>query len=195
MSVKGIISRKHFIVWIFFGTFIFIASCAPKPRVGAPKVIQWEVDKSYVVNQQRLKKGGALLITPFFPGAGVEATPLTERMALKAVQGMVEVLRNQGALFKILTASNAEKADLTMKGEIRKFLRPHGIKKWLSLKKPVVLKMNGKIRDEKTGEVILYFSESVTSTKARDEKAYLEMAYQLGKKIGKFIAVSSRGNQ
>src|SRR3989344_230060 len=133
-----------------------------------------------VIDIDRLKRGGNLLIVPFRAGAGVAATADLDRTALSIVQGLADTLQNSSASFKILTDENADQAELILKGHIIKMEESKGIKKWMGGKK--YLAAQSGISDQKTNELIANFDFSALPGDSKTD--YKKLGYQIGEQIG-----------
>jgi hypothetical protein len=140
-----------------------------------------------IINIQRLQQGGKLLIIPFSPDVGVSACDESERIALRAVQGMAAGFDPLKTPFTILHADNAETAELIMKGRIIKMKESGGIKLWvLQKKKNRILEISGRIVDPLTNETLAIFNHARES---RDPTVTWEdLAGLIGQDIGKEIA-------
>lgn len=137
------------------------------------------------VESRRLQQGGNLLIIPFVAGQGVAATDSLGKMALMVVRGVADALQAQKISFRILGESNAESADLIMRGRITKFKKSSSFKKWFGQKPRTQFWVEGKVVDVKGENIILYFSHhaEAESASANDQ----HVAYQAGQAIGQFI--------
>ena len=141
---------------------------------------------SKVIDVERLRKGGNLLIVPVRGGVGVVATEELDRVTLMIVKGASEYLQQNNTPFQILTASNANTADLIIKGHVTKFTKPGGFKKCVLMKQSVQLGVEGQLIDEQSDNLVLLFSRSISSKKSHG--SIDDAAYELGQWIGSFIA-------
>lgn len=160
----------------------FLAGCLWGPKPAAP---QKAPPDNRVVDSARLEKGGDLLIIPFRPGVGVEATDEVNRVALMAVKGISEVIKENETSFRLLGGEEAQKADFVVKGDISRFEKSSRLKKWLLIPKQATIEIKGKMVEQESGKVVLYFAQQVTS-KIR-ERDLLTIGYDIGRKIGKFL--------
>ena len=166
--------------------FFAISGCAwfqkNPPTEDQPKY----VDAGKILDKGRFQKGGKLLIVPFKAWAGVEANDELDKIALLMVQGVSEVLMTEEAPFEILTAANADTAELVLKGYITKKWEEGGVKKTLLFQsKTKYLAVRGELIDKKTNKVIAHFSKE----KVSDDKNlnYKTLAKELGEDVGRFL--------
>ena len=143
------------------------------------------IDTNKVVDASRLTKGGNLLIIPLRAGAGVPATEELDKISLMFVKGAIEALQKGHSPFKILNASNAESADLIIKGHVIRLSESQGLKRWIKKEKRLDLGVDAEMIDEKTGQTVLYFLRQKTAIQKSED--YKSMAYDLGQDIGQFI--------
>jgi len=138
-----------------------------------------------VVDVSRLKEGGKLAIIPFRAGAGVPATSDSEKASLMFVKGVSEVLLANNASLSIVAVTEADSADLLIKGHITSFKQPKGLRQRYFGGGQYALTMAGKMIDQKTNQDVFYFSQHLNS---KDKEIDIkELGYQIGKKIGEFI--------
>lgn len=136
-----------------------------------------------VIDISRLKAGGRLVVVPFHAGPSVGATPESEKVALMFVKGVSEVLMTNNSPLRIVSAQEADSADLLIKGHITDLKQPQGVKRLLFGR--YRLAMEGKMVDLKTNRDVLYFSGCKDSIeKATDLK---EIGFQIGIEVGHFI--------
>ena len=138
-----------------------------------------------ILQKERLQKGGNLLVVPFTAGVQVAATDELDRTSLMIVKGISETLAAASTSFKILNDADAIKADTLLEGHVLQqkpaaHLNPKKLKR---LKK--FLKVDGKMTDAKTGEVMILFSKVRETT--QNSQTFEELGFLLGKDIGQFI--------
>ncbi len=139
-----------------------------------------------VVDLSKIQKGGNLLIVPFRAGVGVEETTNLQKISLLIVKGISEVIEENNLPFTVLNASNAQSADLIMKGHVTRFSETGKTKKWLPTQKKVSFGIEGDIVDRETGNVILHFShQKIAREKNEDIKS---LALNVSRDVGFFIA-------
>ncbi len=161
-----------------------------KERVEEPQVkLAFNVEVGRVINRERLMKGGDLVIKAIKAGPNVEATDQLDKISLSVVRGITDQLKGNKPYFSILLDEDDVSNKLVMKGyvtEIKKISK----KRWLIFKnKKKQMSVKGRIVDEKTGETILSFSDTIES---KDQnKDYKALGYELGETIGQFIVSGS----
>jgi len=138
-----------------------------------------------VVDVLRLKEGGKLAIIPFRAGAGVEATSVSEKASLMFVKGVSEVLLATHSSLSIVAVTEADSADLLIKGHITNFKQPKGFRERFFTGGQYALTMEGKMVDQKNGKDVLYFA--LRKNSVQKENNINELAYQSGKEVGGFI--------
>ena len=143
------------------------------------------VQNGKVLDADRLKAGGKLLLVPFKAGEDVMATAELDRLALMIVKGISEKLQGSGAPFEILFAQNAEKAELILEGHFTKIRNSSRIRKWMLMDKGKSLAVSGKMVDRKTGKTILVFTDSKQNQEKK--KTFSDLGRDIGYDIGDYI--------
>ena len=174
------------VVWLSLFTILFLVGCAGTP-VEKPKVseIQGFADTNKIIDPQKIKQGGGLLIIPFKAGEGVEANEELNKVALMMVKGIAEELSLNSSPFKILTAENADSADLMIKGHVMKMGQTRGPKKWIPGQNAITLKVTGELIDKKTQKRVLVFSQQRMGKQPLED--FKSLGKALGYDIGHFI--------
>jgi len=163
-----------------------ISLFGPRPAKPATKILTSLQNE--VIQQDRLKQGGPLLIVPFYAGVNVAATDELNEMALRIVKGTVDTLQQAPSPFVILTAETAGQAELELTGKITQQNETGGLKKWIGKRKKI-LSAAGKIVDVRTGDVILKFSRS---REGKAGQSFDDLGYQLGREIGQYILAQAQ---
>ena len=143
------------------------------------------VKTGIIVDAERIKKGGNLLIIPFKAGENVELNDQIDKAALRIVKGISESLIDGDSNFKILLAHNADEADIIIKGFITEFGTVPKWKKWGPFKKKISLRIEGKMIDLKSQNTVCVFQDSRTTSKKEDDHNSLGLT--IGRNIGQFI--------
>ena len=126
-----------------------------------------------------------MAIIPFRAGAGVAATSELEKAALMFVKGLSEALASQGSSFTIVPADQVDSADLVIQGHITTFKQLQGLKHRLLGKNQSILKMEGKMVDQKTNKEVFYFVEQEASEKKDSDLK--EFGLTIGRGVGEFM--------
>ena len=138
-----------------------------------------------IIDSQRIKEGGKLLIIPFKVGENVELNDKIDKVSLRIVKGIADALIEGDSKFEILLAHNADEADVIIKG----FITDFGIvSKWKDLlpgKKQISLSIEGKMIDMKTQRTICVFQDSRETSEKEENHNYLGLT--IGHNIGQFI--------
>lgn len=156
----------------------------------APPVSKKTVWTTKVVKAERLRQGGKLIIIPFTAGPGVAATDELDRIVLRVIKGIIDVMGTEQSPIEVVTSASKETADLLMKGNVIELTEPGGFGKWLRFKKDLSLGIDGQIVDQKTGDTVLVFSKRKKGKPA--EGGYYALGEQIGQEIGQFIISSTR---
>ncbi|MBU0468550.1 MAG: hypothetical protein KKD07_04935 [Candidatus Omnitrophica bacterium] len=165
---------------------VAIAGCS---YVGTRKNIVSEPTKfvktGSIIDVDRIKYGGKLLIIPFKAGENVELNDQIDKVSLRIVKGIAEALLEGNSKFQILLDHNADEADIVIKGFITGFKTVPKWKNWFPGKKNISLSVEGKMIDVKTQSTICVFQDrSETSKKEEDHK---HLGLTIGQNIGQFI--------
>ena len=112
----------------FFILIFLIVGCSHIPFVGKeppadevdeqPFEVNEYVQQGRVINAQALKSGKKVAVIPFTPGVGVEANEELDKIALMVVKGISEAFEEKQSQFTVLTAENAEIAELIVTGHV-----------------------------------------------------------------------------
>jgi len=151
------------------------------------------VQSGKIVNESRLNRGGTLLIVPFDAGESVEANDVMDKVALRIIRGLLDVLENANHRFDIIYSEDKRDADLVLDGRITKLTQPSTLRKWVLFDKQRELEIEGFLKEVETGRTVLYFSDS-KKTKS-DEENHNILALQIGQDIGRFILSGLEYNQ
>ena len=174
--------KKAIFTALFLSIFCGCTTAPEKPSF--TKGVNQLANVGRVNNAARLYEGGNLLFVPFRAGSGVLATPELDQLAMMTVKGFIETLNKKSMPFIILNASNADAAELVVRGHITKLDESAGIKNWIGAKS-VSLAIEGEIIDQKTGERIVYFSHQKSASEKAKSKMVL--AYEIGQEMAQFI--------
>lgn len=172
----------------FFLILFLLSGCAwLQPSRG---ISQEDTVTGQIVDVERLRKGGKLLVVPFQAGANVAANEQLDKVVLMMVKGIVNELQGSDIPIQILDTDDAKQADLVISGHVTGFVKPS---KWKKVPlRPGINKVNieGRLTDAATGITILVFKHSRQgSTRQMD---HAQLGYDLGKDIGRYIKESSR---
>jgi hypothetical protein len=164
-----------------------------KAKSSTPDVPASYVDSSQVIQRSLLQKGGKLLVEPFLAGENVYASEQVDRLALKLVQGLAKEFEESPGAFQVLSADDADKADLIMQGYFTQLLSPQPKMFGLFGNKKYVLAINGEIINPQNGELILKFThQKEIPSGATGDLEILSLA--IGQDVGKFLLSSVAQN-
>lgn len=180
------ILMRRSVLYFLLITFLALSGCAGS-KAERPRVTKSQgfTDTNRIIDQERLKMGGHLLIIPFKAGEGVEANDELDKIALMMVKGIAEELTSSNAPFSIMNSGNFNDSDLVIKGHVVKIDQTKGLKKLIPGKMEIVLKVSGELIDRKTNERLLVFSQQRTQRDPRGD--FKSLGNTIGHDIGRFI--------
>jgi hypothetical protein len=141
-----------------------------------------------IVNVERFKEGGKLVILPLKAGVGVESNKELDKIALMIIKGVSEILERENGKITVVFDDGAEDADLIMKGHIVERTVPGKMKKFVLMNKNIELGVEGKLIDRNTGETIVVFSDQQKTN--LKEGNFLQLGYTIGQNIGQYIVTA-----
>jgi len=137
-----------------------------------------------VVQPEILRKGGKILVVPFSPGPQTEASDELDKLSLMIVKGIADVFQ-PGGPFVILDDTNADTADLLIKGKIMEVRKATHHPKWLPHSNLLLISVEGKVIDRAGSSVVAVFSHSRKVSRKKENME--DLAVDVGRDIGKFI--------
>ena len=147
------------------------------------------VKKGRIVNRARLQQRQNVIIIPFHAGVNVEATDDLDRIALMMIKGITDTFgadqTGKHDHFHILTADSQEPDNLVLKGYFTDLSGPSTLKRLLPLTNKQSLGVSGELMDAKSGEVLVIFTDAVTTDDKNDDT--MKLGYQIGINIGRFL--------
>lgn len=159
-----------------------IAVASPAPKVS-------RLENSKILDQEKLAKGGKILVVPFTPGVDVTADEELDRVSLMIVQGIAGSL-DGNPRFSVLNAENADTADFILEGRVIAMSKPGKLQKLVSRGKKHIA-VEGKMVDAKSGNMVLHFTDSKESQNKKEP--ILNLGSAIGQDIGKFLDSSVDG--
>ncbi len=142
-----------------------------------------------VINQQKLKSGGQVVVIPFSPGVNIEANDTFDKVTLRIISGIREVFQDQSEIFTVLSSEEVDQADFIIEGRVIEIHKPSIMKRATFKNNRLKLSVQGKMLDRETDKPILVFSDTV---EAKNKKETLEvLGSHIGKHIGQFIVNQS----
>ena len=177
----------------FLGILFFLSGCAwlglSKNTVGNGEISgEADITNSFVkvskvIDAERLKKGGKLLVVPFPAGPNVAANERSDKIALMIVRGIADELKD--TRFQVLDDATASKADLIITGHVMVVGGPAKWDKWLLKKSPNTISIEGRMMDAASKAPVLVFTHSAQAPAHREDQP--QLGYDIGKDIGRFI--------
>ena len=159
-----------------------------KKSVSPARVIGPDGLAAQIIDRDRLKAGGKLLLIPFSAGSGITASEELDRTSLTFVKGVLSTLQEESSPFQPLTASDASQAEVVLKGHIIEKSKSAKVKSWIGRSRKT-LAIEGKLVDKKSDRVILELKHRKTSR--RKDETYNDLAAAIGVDIGKFLATGN----
>lgn len=179
---------------VFFSVLFFLSGCAwlglSRNTIGSEKGSGGAVTRSFVktgkiIDAERLKRGGKLLIVPFKAGVDVEANEQSDKIALMIVKGIADELKEHGPSFQILGSDNAQKADFIMTGYVTTVAEPSRLARWILMKSQRTLSVEGRMVEAASNKTIMFFTDSAHA--GRRDQWPAQPGHDIGNDIGRFI--------
>ena len=185
-------NRFRFVV--FFSMLFFASGCTwlglSKNVVGNEKVpaetssADSFVKTGKVIDTERLKKGGKLLVVQFPAGANVAANELSDKIVLMIVKGVADQLKE--TRFQVLNDANAHEADMIITGHVTAVGAPSKWDRWILRRTQNTVSVEGRMVDATSNATVLVFTHSAQASSRRQDQ--VQLGYDIGKDIGRFIA-------
>lgn len=138
-----------------------------------------------IVDRERLKQGGKLLVIPFKAGEGVEASEELDQISFAIAAGLVDTFKKGADIFEIIADGHTEKPELVLKGYITEMDQPHKIKKWVLQRKTIGLGVECKLIEPATGKTLFVFEGRKDSSLRQN--SFKDLGVLLAQDIGRFI--------
>ncbi len=138
-----------------------------------------------ILDGQRVRAGGKLLIVPFTAGVGVAADVMLDKIALMIVKGIADVLKDEASLFEVLVSENAQEADFVIRGHVTEMSNASRLRRWIPGNKKISLSVEGRMSDAGSRETLLVFTHGIKAPS--DQEDYQQLGYRIGKDIGQFL--------
>jgi len=162
----------------------FTRSRPPKTEEQRLEAVQF-VESGKILDADRLRQGGKLVIVPFKAGAGVEANNDLDKISLMIVKGAAQAFKNQSPHFEILLSDNAQDADFVIEGHVTGIKKRSKMKKWMPGRHWRSVSVEGKMIDQTTGDTILIFKDKKETRKETED--HLQLGLGIGEDVGRFI--------
>lgn len=137
-----------------------------------------------IVSQQKLNQGGKLAFTDLKAGPLAIADEQTDKVSLKIIQGVTDVLISKQSGISI--TNDPHEAALVFEGYIEEFSMPGKMSKILMMKHHGRISVSGELYERKTGLRVLSFAASKEFDTRQED--HVRVALQIGAQIGDFIA-------
>lgn len=158
-----------------------------KKTVSKPVSPQLLKIEGNIVNQEKLSQGGKLAFTDLKAGPLAVADEQTDRVSLKIIQGVTDVIINNNAGLEI--TNDPYEANLVFEGYIEEFVMPGKFSKTVLFKNQSRISISGELYDRKTGLRVLSFASSKTFNIKKENPS--QVALSIGEAIGQFIVKHS----
>ena len=177
---------------VLAGCGFFAKKEAAKVLLPAVKKEQNPSPRYHLVDAQRLKQGGELLIVPFVADERVAASDDMERVALTIVKEIYQILSRSQSSYSILSAADAHNAQVLLEGRVTQMETRGRVKQWVGLPPHKMIAVKGKILDVDSDRVILEFSHKQESKNSKEN--YLDLASKIGQDIGQMLLCNIQEN-
>lgn len=142
-----------------------------------------------LIDRQKLRSGGNVVVIPFSPGVNIEANDEFDKITLRIIRGIMDAFQDKSKAFTVLSSDEADQADFIIEGRVIEVQKPSMMKRATFKNNRLRLAVQGKMIDRETEKLILVFSDSV---EARNTKETLEvLGNNIGRHIGQFIVTSA----
>ncbi len=161
-----------------FGILLFFAcGCSFLPWKNPDLRFDEADGKAKIIDSERLKAGGSLVVIPFRAGSGVAQTDSLEKVALTFVKGFAEAMGERKGPLRVVSPDEMANADFIFKGHVVSLTQTKGALRWRSKAKDLQLALDGEIVDQKTGHTVFTFSDKrkVTSESPDHRALALDM--------------------
>ncbi len=181
---------KNIIFLILILSISFFSGCSVHPK---PKVVKTlkvlPLTQARVFEQEKLAKGGKILVVPFSAGENIEATDQLDHISLMIVKGIADTL-SSGKPFKILVDQDAQSADFVIKGRIVQMEQKTPFHKpWRKKTEKLTLKVEGSVLGVENEEILAKFSQIKMLESQTDN--FETLGYDIGTEIGRFLIESA----
>ncbi len=176
----------HAVLFLLAIVFI-VGGCAliPSKKTSINKEFH-PVPSANVMRPALLKEGASVVVVPFTAGTDVEATQDLQRVSFMIVKGIVGALQIDHTPLKVFSSENADKSDLVIQGHItRRETSIGSSKKWLFHSKKIVLALEARVTERKTGDLVLIFSQERKADLTQEDE--LTLAREMGEDIAAFL--------
>lgn len=171
---------------VLAGFVMLSAGCAHRDQQAADSMtVSTPVRQSRVLNAEKLRKGGQVLVVPFSAGAGVAADYQLDMVSFQIIRGLADTLEQAGSKFQVLDAANAQSADLVVRGRIIRLQQAGGVAVWPAKKRPAAVSVEGSVIVVDSQDIIAKFALDKPGDDPSETPP--ELGYRLGTDIGKFI--------
>lgn len=147
------------------------------------------VKNGKVINAQKIKQGGNILVLAFRAGENVQVDDGLDRTALLIIRGITEIVSSSDA-FEVIFSEEESIADFIIDGHIIENVNLSN-KKLIFLKAKSCLKVKGKMIARDTAEVLAVFEDELTDEDQANTT--IDIAEQIGQNIGLLILSALNG--
>lgn len=125
------------------------------------------------------------MVAPFSAGEDVAAGDDLDRVSLRIVKGIADVLGEQARPFQLLVDKDAQNAHVVIKGRVTAMTKVKKVKGLPGKPRFFSLAVEGSLLDVETDEVIAKFFKDTRSSNRDD--SFEAMGYRIGVEIGRFL--------
>lgn len=175
-------------VLLFYFSIFLLVSCA---HTSVKKTIGDHLASmnGSVLDEMLLSEGGDLALTPFKAGPMAEANDELDHLSMMILKGVKESLDEQKTSLHIIAESQG-KPKIAFEGYIQELSRTNRFSRMMMRPNRSSLVLVGDLWLISTGKRLLTFSIERKFNSKKEN--FTNVAYEMGKDIGKFIAAKSQ---
>lgn len=203
-----------FLIFLSVSTLPACAHFSPKGVMAVNEDDLWRIEPEHqnekfvlsgrIINKERLKVGGSLLILPFKPGEKVEVGARFDQTSLMVLRGIIDVFEKKkdeaiddcacankdkmpevyNDIFDLVISDSDVGADFILDGYIQE-IKEGGRISQILMKDKKVLNVRGIITEKYTGKTVAVFNDRIE--RLGTDEDIKDMAREIGQNIGKFI--------
>lgn len=144
-----------------------------------------------LIRKEAFIEGGTLAVLPFKAGEGALADPQLDRISMMISKGILDYFNAERVPFKVLSTQEEGDPKMVVEGYIEDFDRSGRLSSLGFRPRKMILSVSGQIMVVKNKERILVFKH--VRTMVDPQKSGLDLAYQTGQELGRFITDALSG--
>lgn len=181
--------KNIFIFLTLLANIVGCASSVKKDNAAFQDAIFFESYK--IFDAQSLADNKKILVLPFKAGKGIEANESLDAVSFMIIRGIYDIFKDGQVKHSVLSASEAQQAELIMRGYITKIKVPKAMGKWFGGEDSYELRVEASLIEKETGETIAVFKHQRESQAESQNLKFL--GHFIGQDIGQIIISESKG--